>query len=341
MRKCAPQTTAVKNAVKASLTVLLTLVLSLLVGCAGVSTGSGKQQASVGSLGSNPANLNFGSVTLGKNQTLSTSITNSGGSSVTISQVSVSGTGFTMSGVNTPLTLSAGQSTALSINFAPSAAGTVNGSVMITSNASDASLSIPLSGSGTTSLGQLGASPATLNVGSVVVGTSGTASGNLSATGANVTITAASTTNSAFSLGGISLPVTIAAGQSLPYTITFSPTTAGSLSATFTVTSDASPAITTAGLTGTGTAAPTHTVTLSWDATTSPGISGYNIYRAVYTTSCGSYAKINSVLNTSSSYSDSTVSDGLSYCYAATAVNTSNQESGYSNIVSALQIPPA
>ena len=36
-------------------------------------------------------------------------------------------------------------------------------------------------------------------------------------------------------------------------------------------------------------------------------------------------------------YTDSNVSDGTSYCYAATAVN---EENGYSNIVSDVQIPP-
>ena len=92
-------------------------------------------------------------------------------------------------------------------------------------------------------------------------------------------------------------------------------------------------------LTGTGTPAPPHTVNLSWNASTSSDVSGYNIYRAVYTTSCGSYGKINSALITSTLYSDSSVVDGTSYCYASTAVNTSNEESGYSNIVSNVQIP--
>lgn len=78
---------------------------------------------------------------------------------------------------------------------------------------------------------------------------------------------------------------------------------------------------------------------LSWNASTSPNISGYNIYRALYTSQCGSYSKINQVLNTTTLYTDSTVANSTSYCYAATAVNTTNQESGYSNIVSNVQIP--
>jgi hypothetical protein len=280
-------------------------------------------------------------VTVGKNQSLSETITNNGGSSATISQVGISGTGFTLSGVTTPVTLAAGQSTTFSVEFAPSSAASDSGSVTITSDASDPTLTVALSGSGTTSVGQLGVSPATLPLGSVVDGTSGNASGSLTATGANVTVTAASTNNSAFSIGGLSLPVTISAGQSLPFTITFSPQTTGAASATLTVTSDASPTTSTEALTGTGTAAPTHTVSLSWDASTSSNISGYNVYRAVYTTSCGSYSKINPVLNTTTLYSDSTVVDGTSYCYAATAVNTSSEESSYSNIVSNIQIPPA
>jgi fibronectin type 3 domain-containing protein len=90
-----------------------------------------------------------------------------------------------------------------------------------------------------------------------------------------------------------------------------------------------------------GTPAPTHTVNLSWSASTSPNISGYNVYRAIYSGSCGAYSKINgSALDTVTTYSDSSVSDGTNYCYATTAVNSSHEESGYSNIVSDVQIPP-
>jgi hypothetical protein len=45
------------------------------------------------------------------------------------------------------------------------------------------------------------------------------------------------------------------------------------------------------------------------------------------------------VLDTSTLYTDSNVVNGTSYCYASTAVNISNQESGYSNVVSNIQIP--
>jgi hypothetical protein len=195
------------------------------------------------------------------------------------------------------------------------------------------------SGSGSGSSAQLGVSPTTLGIGNVVAGTSGSASGSLTASGGSVTVTAANASNSAFSVSGLSLPVTIAAGQSVPFNVTFSPSAAGAASASLTFTSNAQPSTTVESLTGTGTAAPTYTVNLSWNPSGSPNISGYNIYRAVYQSSCGSFSKINTTLNTGTLYSDPLVTDGTSYCYATTAVNTSNEESGYSNIVSPVQIP--
>ena len=292
-----------------------------------------------GSLAANPTSLSFGSVTVGGKQNISETVTNTGGASVSITQVATSGTGFSFTGITTPLTLTSGQSATFTVSFAPQSAGAASGNLTLTSNASNSTLSVPLSGTGTTATGTLTVSPTTLPLGNIVVGTSGTATGSLTASGASVTVTAASTNNSVFSVGGLSLPLTLSAGQSTNFTVTFSPTVTGAASATLTFTSNAQPSTTTETLTGTGMPAPVHSVGLSWNASTSSNISGYNVYRATYTTACGSYGKINSLLNTTTVYTDSNVVDGTSYCYAATAVNTSNQESGYSNIVSNVKIP--
>jgi fibronectin type 3 domain-containing protein len=91
-------------------------------------------------------------------------------------------------------------------------------------------------------------------------------------------------------------------------------------------------------LTGTGAPPPTHTVSLSWTASTSQNIIGYNIYRGG--TSGGPYSKINSVLDPSTLYTDSAVVDGKTYYYVTSAVNSSNQESGYSNQTTAVIPPP-
>lgn len=294
-----------------------------------------------GTLGANPASLTFGSVQVGNSKTLSETVTNTGGSSLTISAVSASGTGFSVTGITPPVTLTSGQSATFSVTFAPTSAGAVSGNVAVTSNGSNPTLNIPLSGTGTSAPGQLSVSPTTLALGSVIVGLSGTASGTLTASGSAVTVSAASTNNSVFSVGGLSLPVTIPAGNSVPFTVTFSPQVTGAVTATLTFTSDASPSTTTETLTGTGLPAPVHTVALSWTGSTSSNIQGYNIYRAGYSNNaCGKFATINSGLDATTVFTDNNVVDGSAYCYATTAVNTSNQESGYSNIVTNVQIPP-
>jgi len=295
---------------------------------------------SSGALGSNPTSLAFGTVAVGGTQTLAETVTNTGGTTVTISQAGITGTGFSLNGISSGVTLTAGQSLGFSVSFAPQSAGAVNGNVTITSNATNPTLTVAVSGTGSATPGQLSVTPSTLATGSVVVGTSGTASGTLTASGANVTVGAASANNSAFSVGGLPLPVTIPAGQSTSFSVTFSPQTTGAASATLTFTSNAQPSASTETLTGTGTPAPVHSVNLSWNASTSSNVSGYNVYRATYVNSaCGSFAKINSVLNTGTLYTDNVVVDGTSYCYETTAVDTSNQESGPSNIVSNVQIP--
>lgn len=186
---------------------------------------------------------------------------------------------------------------------------------------------------------QLSVTPAVLGLGNVVAGSSATASGTLIASGGSVTLTGATSNSTTFTIGGLSLPTTIAAGQSVPFTVTFSPQVAGSASATLTFTSNAVPSTISETLSGTGSAASIHSVNLSWTGSTSPSISGYNVYRAAYSGSCTSFSRINAVLNTGTLYTDPTVANGASYCYAATTVDTSNQESGYSNIVSNIQIP--
>lgn len=291
----------------------------------------------------NPTSISFGSVTVGQTSpVLLTTLTNTGNASLTITSDSLSAGDFNWGGKGTCNynTLAPGASCTYSAKFTPTATGTRTGTIMIYSTASDSTVTLPLSGIGTAAtVATLAVSPATLALGSVVVGTSGTASGTLTAGGSSVTVSAVSSNNSAFSVGGLSLPVTISAGSSAAFTVTFSPPTTGALTSSLTFTSNAQSSTTVETLTGTGTAAPVHSVNLSWTASTSSNVSGYNIYRAAYASACGSFAKINSLLNTGTLYTDSVVVDGATYCYATTAVNTSNQESGYSNVVSNLQVP--
>jgi len=301
--------------------------------------------ATAGILTLNPTSISFGSITVGQTSPiLLSTFTNTGNAPLTITSNPMSAGDFSWGGMGTCnySTLAPGSSCTMSAKFTPTATGTRTGTITISSTASNSTVTLPLSGIGTTATaaGTLGDSPATLALGSVVVGTSGTASGTLTAGGSSVTVSAVSSNNSAFTVGGLSLPVTIPAGNSAAFTVKFSPQTTGAVTAALTFTSDAQSSTTVETLTGTGTAtAPVHSVNLSWSAGTSSNVSGYNIYRAAYASACGSFSKINSLLNTGTLYTDSAVVDGATYCYATTAVNTSNEESGYSNVVSNVQVP--
>jgi hypothetical protein len=77
----------------------------------------------------------------------------------------------------------------------------------------------------------------------------------------------------------------------------------------------------------------THTVALSWTASTST-VSGYNVYRS--TTNGTGYVKINTSLIFGLTYADSNVSNGTTYYYLATAVDASGNESGDSNQATAV-----
>lgn len=315
------------------------IALSSLIGCQGIRTPGGSSSSQSGTLALNPASENFGEVTVGSHQAATVVVTNAGEAPVDISQIYLSGNAFELGGISVPATVSPSQTATFTVTFAPQASGAASGVVTIKSDGTSPTLNLALSGTGTTAVGQLSITPATIALGSVTVGESNMASGNLRASGSNVTVTAAGVNNAAFSLSGLSLPVIIAAGHSVPFTVTFTPEKTGAANASLTFTSNAQLATIVENLSGTGTAAVTYSVKLAWEASTSPNISGYNVYRALFSGSCGSFSKINSLLNTSTTYTDAGVVGGSSYCYATTAVNSRNEESGYSNIVSNIQIP--
>jgi hypothetical protein len=68
-------------------------------------------------------------------------------------------------------------------------------------------------------------------------------------------------------------------------------------------------------------------VALSWTASTSPGIAGYNAYRSTVTG--GPYTKLNSSLIATTTYTDQMVQSGGTYYYVTTAVNSQGLESVY------------
>jgi len=182
------------------------------------------------------------------------------------------------------------------------------------------------------SAGQLSVTPSNFSFGTVLVGNSKSLNGVLSAANSDVTVSSASWNGQGFALSGISFPATVPAGQSLSFTVTFTPQVAGSSTGSLDFVSNASNSVGTEALTGTGSQSSQHSVGLSWDPSTSPVV-GYNVYRG--TQSGGPYQRLNPSPQPDTSYTDASVQSGLTYFYVATAVGTDLVESRHSNETSA------
>jgi len=285
----------------------------------------------LGSLTATAPSLSFGSVQVGNSQTLSETLTNSGGSSVTVTQANVTGTGFGVTGLTLPLTLSPGQSFTFGAVFTPTSGGSTTGKIAVVSNASNPNVAILMSGSGAVA-GQLTITPGTLSFGSVVVGQSKSMTTTLNATGSSVVVSSASVGSSEFAVSGPPLPLTIPSGQAASFSVTFTPQTSGTASAGASFVSNATNSTAQVSLTGSGTPPPQHSVNLSWNPSTS-GAVGYNVYRG--NVSGGPYTEINPTLDPNTTYTDSTVVGGQTYYYVSTAVDSAGVESGFSNQVKA------
>jgi hypothetical protein len=279
-----------------------------------------------------PLNLGFGRVAVGRRQIQTVTLTNWGDSNVRLMQVITQGRDFTLSGLDLPVTLARGESYTFSGVFAPRSRGAISGSVAFISDASSVSnpaLSMELTGMGSDDDGQPIINPATMSFGTVQVGLSASQSGILSAGANQIILSSASSSSAEFTCSGLSFPVIIPAGGSQGFTVTFTPQASGTVSAALTFLDENGISLPVETLNGTGIVSQNHSVDLSWTASSSQNVVGYNIYRG--NQSGGPYAKINSSLDSSTSYTDSSVTDGNTYYYVTTAVNSDNEESVYSN----------
>ncbi len=265
-------------------------------------TGTGAQPA----ISISPASFNFGNVVAGQNSSKSFTVTNTGSASLTISQLSISATGYSVNGLSVPSTVAPGSSVTFSAVFAPAAAGNLTGTVNIVSNAPTSPTAVALSGTGAAATRTLSFSAPSLAFGNVSTSTPSTLSETITNTGnSSVQISAISLNGTGYSLNGAGA-LTLNPSQTFTFGVIFDPSVAGAANGSITVTSNASGSPGTITLSGTGVQTVAHTVSLTWNEGGS-SISGFNVYRS--TTSGGGYVKVNGSLVPSMSYTDSACSE--------------------------------
>jgi hypothetical protein len=135
---------------------------------------------------------------------------------------------------------------------------------------------------------------------------------------------------------GITTPINLSPAQSVNVPVVFNPGVAGTVNGSFSLVSNGTTLLSVP-LSGTGLAPLAHSVDVTWDASISATLLGYNVYRS--TVSGGPYTKFSPTLSTTTLlFTDTTPVSGKQYFYVVTAVDTGGAESSASSEV-AVTIP--
>jgi len=196
-----------------------------------------------------PASVSFGGQAVGTTTpSQAVTLSNAGGAPLTISAISITGDFSQMNSCGT--TLAAGGNCTITVTFRPNAAGSRQGILTVTDNASGSSQTVSLAGTGLVPIASL--SPTSLSFGSQVIGTAS----------ASQTLTLTNTGGAPLAISGIlisgdfsqsgSCGSTLAAGASCAINITFVPSAAGARAGTLTVSCNASGGQVAASFSGTG-----------------------------------------------------------------------------------------
>lgn len=291
--------------------------------------------ASAGTLTATPASVSFGSVALGTKNSQALLLKNTGSSSLTVSGAQVFGLGFSMSSVSAPRILAPGQAMTLTVAFAPVLTGYAPGTINFISNATNPTLTVPLTGSGVATTRTLSLSASSLSFGNETIGDLSTLGVSVKNTGnSSVTISQVTVSGAGFGIAGGFIGATIAAGQSATLNVVFSPQATGSVAGKVTISSNATNSPNSISTTGAGVSNTAHWVSLNWNASTSSGVLGYYVYRS--TVSGSSYSRVNLVPTAATKYTDGSVAAGKTYYYVVTAVTLLGESPRSNQIVAAV-----
>jgi hypothetical protein len=269
-----------------------------------------------------PSSLTFGNQAIG-NASASQPVTlrNTGNAALTISGITISGVSgndFAQTN-NCGSSVAAGASCTINVAFTPTASGSRSASISIADSISPQSVS--LAGTGASAAGSVSLSASGLTFSSASIGVSSPAE----------TVTVTNTGGSAVNISGVSITGSnasdfaqnntcagsLASGSNCTIVLLFTPSAVGQRTATLDVADDASGSPQTVSLTGSG----GHNVVLTWTASPSGGIIGYNVYRG--TRSGGeTTTPMNSTPINGTDFTDENVNAGAEYFYVVTSVTS-------------------
>jgi hypothetical protein len=216
-----------------------------------------------------PTSLTFASTTVGVTTAAQlVTVTNSGTAALTLTSETLTGTNatsFLISANTCTTSLAAEASCTVSVEFKPAAAGALAASLSIADNATGSPQAVALTGTGAAAAAPiLTLSPASIAFPATVTASTSAAQvvtvSNTGTAAATISSIALSGTNSTSFVEIGTCGTSLAAGSSCSIVVAFKPASAAALSGTLTVTDNAAGSPQSVALTGTGTAAPTLTL---------------------------------------------------------------------------------
>ena len=238
---------------------LIAVVTVGFSGCSGYTSnaqstgggGTGGGGTSTGVLTPSATTLSFGNVAVGSTATLPLSVTNTGTDAVNISAASISGGVFTVISGSGSATLAAGQTDTVQVQFAPTSITPATGTLSVTSDASNPSLSIALTGTGLQA--QISANPTSVNFGGIAVGYTDSVPIILRNTGnQTLSFSQVSVAGTGFGQTGLTTSTTIAAGATTTFNATFNPSATGTVNGSITLATNGAPSPLVINLSGNG-----------------------------------------------------------------------------------------
>jgi HYDIN/CFA65/VesB family protein/centrosomal CEP192-like protein len=313
----------------------LLIIALAFVGCASYTPQSSHSGPAISF---SATSFNFNNVVLGRSSTQTLHITNTGAAPLTLDSVTLKSTQFSLTGPSLPRTVLPAQKLDYTISFAPTAAGNASASIQITSNAANTPASVSLAGVAEKAAAAVQVSPSSISFGNLQLNSTSTQSVTLKNTGdINITISGITVAGAGFGYSSLSPGYSLTPNQSVTFQIWFRPQTSGSASGHVSVLSSslatpASVSVSGAGVTSSaGSPTPAqHSVALSWGPSAS-SVTGYRVYRD----DGSGYMPLSSIIP-ELTYTDAAVISGSTYRYVVTAVDSSGDESPYSNEATAV-----
>jgi hypothetical protein len=300
---------------------------------------SGTGTASAASV--SPSSLTFASQTVGSTSAAQTvTLSNSGNAALSVSGLSLSGanSGDFVESNNCGASVAAGANCTISVTFTPSASGGRAASLTITDGAAGSPQTVSLSGTGISATGTASLSSTSLTFSNQPVQVTSAAQTvtltNTGTTTLNITSFALTGANASDFVQNNNCGTSVAAAANCTIVVLFTPSAIGTRTAALSITDNASGSPQSASLSGTG----SHDVILSWTASPSSGVTGYNIYRG--TTSGGeSPTPLNSMPINGATYTDENVSAGADYYYLVTSVTANGDTQSAASEETAVAVP--